>query len=134
MVEFFLAEYSKEEKVVFRVKGFKGTTFADLENTLLKTGICTKKYSLAENVKVIICNNNFEIQAKVDAKVRGRTPDLSKFHIHIVPAHGYQHPAISEDLGNIGGIHSSNISSVGLKVPKTDVWKAKDAFQAVLLE
>ncbi|KAJ2344407.1 hypothetical protein GGH92_004496 [Coemansia sp. RSA 2673] len=26
MVEFFLAEYSKEEKAVFRVKGFQGKT------------------------------------------------------------------------------------------------------------
>ncbi|KAJ2038565.1 hypothetical protein H4S04_008325 [Coemansia sp. S16] len=109
MVEFFLAEYSKEEKAVFRVKGFKGKT----KQVFSWTG-CWEKHDVA--------------------KVRGRTPDLSKFHIHIVPAHGYQHPAISEDLGNIGGIHSSNISSVGLKVPKTDVWKAKDAFQAVLLE
>ncbi|KAJ2467541.1 hypothetical protein GGI03_001509 [Coemansia sp. RSA 2337] len=129
MVEFFLAEYSKEEKVVFRVKGFKGTTFADLENTLLKTGIFHQHNKRKQVFSWTGCWEKHDV-----AKVRGRTPDLSKFHIHIVPAHGYQHPAISEDLGNIGGIHSSNISSVGLKVPKTDVWKAKDAFQAVLLE
>ncbi|KAJ2090599.1 Processing alpha glucosidase I, partial [Coemansia sp. S142-1] len=44
------------------------------------------------------------------------------------------HPAVSEDFRNIGGIHSSKISGVGLKVPKADMWKAKDAFQDVLLE
>ncbi|KAJ2030296.1 Processing alpha glucosidase I [Coemansia sp. S3946] len=80
-------------------------------------------------------NGTLSTSVKDDvAMVRGRTPDLGKFPIRIVPAHSNQLPAVPEDLRNIGGIHSSKISGVGLKVPKTDVWKAKDAFQDVLLE
>ncbi|KAJ2881814.1 Processing alpha glucosidase I [Coemansia aciculifera] len=63
------------------------------------------------------------------AMVRDRTPDLSKFRISIIPVHSNQYPVVPEDFRNIGGIHSSKGSGVGLKVPKTDVWKAKDAFQ-----
>ncbi|KAJ2345688.1 Processing alpha glucosidase I [Coemansia sp. RSA 2673] len=80
-------------------------------------------------------NGTLSTSVKDDvAMVRGRTPDLGNFRIRIVPAHSNQHPTVPEDLRNIGGIHGSRISGVGLKVPKTDVWKAKDAFQDVLLE
>ncbi|KAJ2744319.1 Processing alpha glucosidase I, partial [Coemansia pectinata] len=79
-------------------------------------------------------NGTLSTSVKDDvALVRGRTPDLGKFRIRTVPAHSNQHPVVPEDFRNIGGIHSSKISGVGLKVPKTDVWKAKDAFQDVLL-
>ncbi|KAJ2059729.1 Processing alpha glucosidase I [Coemansia sp. S146] len=79
-------------------------------------------------------NGTLSTSVKDDvAMVRGRTPSLGKFCIHIVPAHINQFPVVPEDFRNIGGIHSSKISGVGLKVLKTDVWKAKDAFQDVLL-
>ncbi|KAJ2242741.1 Processing alpha glucosidase I [Coemansia sp. RSA 455] len=77
-------------------------------------------------------NGTLSTSVKDDvAMVRGKTPDLGKFRIRIVPAHSNQLPAVPEDLRNIGGIHSSKISGMGLKVPKTDVWKAKDTFQDV---
>ncbi|KAJ2491174.1 Processing alpha glucosidase I [Coemansia sp. RSA 2050] len=70
------------------------------------------------------------------ARVRGRAPELGKFSIRIVPAQSNQHPVMPKEFRGIGGIRTdgNRISGVGLKVPKTDVWKAKDIFQDVLLD
>ncbi|KAJ2461656.1 Processing alpha glucosidase I [Coemansia sp. RSA 2424] len=70
------------------------------------------------------------------AVIRGRTPELGKFRIRIVPAQSNQHPEVPKNLRSIGGIDTNGvkISGVGLAVPKTEVWKAKDIFQDVLLD
>ncbi|KAJ2401509.1 Processing alpha glucosidase I [Coemansia sp. RSA 2559] len=59
--------------------------------------------------------------------IKGKTPELGRFNIRIVPAQDNETPQLPEDLRKAIGISSiSKISGVALTVPKTDVWRAKD--------
>ncbi|KAJ1773444.1 Processing alpha glucosidase I [Coemansia sp. RSA 1813] len=59
--------------------------------------------------------------------IRGKTPELGRFNIRIVPAQSNVTPQLPNALHKVKGISStSKISGVALKVPKTDVWRAKD--------
>ncbi|KAJ1737476.1 Processing alpha glucosidase I [Coemansia sp. Benny D160-2] len=59
--------------------------------------------------------------------IRGKAPELGRFNIRIVPAQSNVSPQLPENLLKVDGISSvSRISGVALKVPKTEVWRAKE--------
>ncbi|KAJ1896914.1 Processing alpha glucosidase I, partial [Coemansia sp. IMI 209127] len=66
--------------------------------------------------------------------IKGKTPELGRFNIRIVPAQDNETPQLPEALRKEIGISSINkISGVALMVPKTDVWRAKDFISQKML-
>ncbi|KAJ2309807.1 Processing alpha glucosidase I [Coemansia sp. RSA 2705] len=64
------------------------------------------------------------------ARISGETADLGRFRIRIVPAKKNTSPERHPALRNVQGIPDAvRISGVGMSVPTSDVWRAKDLFQ-----
>ncbi|KAJ1720256.1 Processing alpha glucosidase I, partial [Coemansia erecta] len=68
---------------------------------------------------------------KGSAKIVGKTDDLGLFSVRIVPSAKNRFPIVAKPLHAIPGLSSvgQKISGIALKVPKTDVWRAKDILQ-----
>ncbi|KAJ1900334.1 Processing alpha glucosidase I [Kickxella alabastrina] len=80
---------------------------------------------------------NGTMSMKIDegvAKITGKTDDLGRFNIRIVPSADNKHPPVPSSLRNIPGILTGQrISGIAIKAPKSDIWRAKDLFQKEIL-
>ncbi|KAJ2704195.1 Processing alpha glucosidase I, partial [Coemansia spiralis] len=76
--------------------------------------------------------------AAVDGAVRisGRTPELGRFRIRIVPAPSNQSPPLPPGVVQAEGVPApaQRIAGVAVAVPGESVWKAKDVFQEQLID
>ncbi|KAJ2778238.1 Processing alpha glucosidase I [Coemansia javaensis] len=68
-------------------------------------------------------------------RIRGRTPDLGRFAIRIVPGAHNQSPPLPAELRRVAGVpRAQRIAGLALTVPSGTVWRAKDAVQERLME
>ncbi|KAJ1729388.1 Processing alpha glucosidase I, partial [Coemansia biformis] len=68
-------------------------------------------------------------------RITGRTPDLDRFKVRIVPATSNQSPALPAKLRRLKDAPAdSRIAGIAMAVPRGSIWKAKDMLQERLIE
>ncbi|KAI9505236.1 glycoside hydrolase [Coemansia spiralis] len=80
-------------------------------------------------------NGTMAMSVKDDkVAIKGKTPELGRFDIRIVPAESNEAPQLPSPLTKIKGMKpAKKISGIAMKIPKGDIWHAKDIFQKKLI-